>query len=216
MDSATPTATDAATKASKWNPILLVRKLYDWTLTWAEHKLSTYALCFLACIESFFFPIPVDPLLIAMGISKPKKALWYALLTTTFSVIGAVGGYFIGFALWEATREFFLSYVFTQQTFDAVTTEFNRNAVMAILLASFTPLPFKVFTIAAGVAGSPIYVLIICSFIGRGARFFLLAGLVRFFGEPIKEFIDKHFSNLVIAVAIVGVAGYYAIPYIIG
>lgn len=201
--------------SSLLNPLHLVRRLYDWTMGWSEHKYSNYALSFIACIESFFFPIPADPLLVAMGVSQPKKSIWYAFLTTVFSVLGAVGGYWIGYAFWISTQEFFFTYVFKPEIFEIVSAKYNENAVVAILLASFTPLPFKVFTVAAGVAKIPLMTLVLSSLLGRGLRFFTLGILIYFFGSSIKKFIDKYFNVLVIITGVLLVGGYYFIPKIL-
>ena len=193
-----------------------IRRLYDWTMKWGDHPQSSIALSLLSCIESIFFPLPVDPLLVAMGVSRPKKSLWYAFLTTTFSVLGALGGYWIGATLWASTQDFFFQYVFSPEIFQVVTQKFNENAGLSIFLASFTPLPYKAFTISAGVANIPISTLVIFSILGRGGRFFLLGGLIYFFGAAIKDFIDKHFNTLVIATSILLVGGYFLIPKLLG
>jgi membrane protein YqaA with SNARE-associated domain len=199
-------------KPQPWNPLYQLRRLYDWTLKWADHPYNTRILAFLAAIESIFFPAPVDPLLMAMGITRPSRSFYYALITTLGSVGGAALGYWIGAAFWAATQDFFFTYVFSPEIFTLVQTKFQENDVVAILLASFTPLPFKVFTISAGVASIPLLTLLGASFVGRGARFFLIGGLIYFFGEPIKTFIDRYFNILAIAFGILGTLGYILIP----
>ena len=119
---------------SKLNPFTYIRAIYEWTLKWAEHKRSEYALGVLSFTESIFFPVPADVLLMVMGAAKPKKALYYGFLTSWTSVLGAVGGYIVGFYLWMAVDSFFFQYVFPQEAFlkvgelyNAEVTEYSRS-----------------------------------------------------------------------------------------
>ena len=204
------------TTAKYWNLFYQLKRLYDWTLKWADHPLNTRVLAFLAVIESFFFPIPVDPLMIAMGVARPKRAFRFALITTIGSVCGAMAGYAVGALFWHLTKDFFFTYVFSQRIFDIVVAKYNQNAVISILLASFTPLPFKVFTISAGVAKLPFTAFVLSALVGRGSRFFLLSALIYRFGEPVKVFIDKYFNLLVVIFSLLGIAGYYIVPKMMG
>lgn len=194
------------------NPLKSLKALYDWTLKWADHRHNTKVLGFLSCIESIFFPVPVDPLLIAMGVASPRRSIFYALVTTLGSVLGAGFGYWIGAAFWAVTKDFFFGYVFSPEIFELVKIKFQENDVIAILLASFTPLPFKVFTITAGVAGLSLPTFLLSALVGRAARFFLLGGLVFFYGQPIRRFIDRYFNTLAVAFGALGVLGYIFIP----
>lgn len=184
-----------------------IRQLYDWCMDWAEHKYGPWALALLATIESIFFPIPVDPVLIAMGAAKPKKAIYYATIATAFSVGGGVLGYLLGFWFWDATQGFFFQYVFPEETFNLVLEKFRANAFWAIFLAGFTPIPFKVFTVAAGVAALAWPPFLAGALLGRGIRFGLFGVLLFFFGPSIRRFIDQYFERLTLAVALLIILG---------
>jgi membrane protein YqaA with SNARE-associated domain len=177
-------------------------------MDWAQHPYGTYALCSLSAIESIFFPIPVDPILVAMGASRPKRALYYAFLTSLFSVLGALGGYYLGAAFWEVSQDLFFRFVFNKESFELVLAQFQENAFLAIFLAGFTPIPFKVFTIAAGVASLPLLPFIAGATIGRSLRFFLIGGLLFFFGPTIKDYIDRYFEKLTLFLGVAVIIGF--------
>ncbi|MCB0340662.1 MAG: DedA family protein [Pseudobdellovibrionaceae bacterium] len=195
---------------SRFKILQWFKQLYHWVMGWAEHPKGSFALAFIAFIESIFFPIPVDPLLVAMGAAKPKKALWFGAMSTTFSVIGALLGYAVGFMFWENAQEIFYTYVFNQEKFQFVINEFNSNAFLAIFLAGFTPIPFKVFTLAAGVAHLDLMAFIFGSILGRGMRFMLIATLLYKFGTSIRDGLEKHFEKITIAVAVVIILAFIA------
>ena len=133
----------------------LFRRLYDWVMHWADTPYGTPALGVLAFAESSFFPVPPDPLLMAFSLSKPKRALFYAAVCSVCSVVGGLLGYFIGYGLWNVVGDFFFNYLgpmgFTPENFAAVQSKYEANAFLAIFAAGFTPIPYKVFTVAAGV-----------------------------------------------------------------
>ena len=141
--------------------------------------------------------------------------MFYAAINTVASVGGAFLGYWVGALFWHATQDFFFTYVFSQEVFNLVVTKYNENAFVAIFLASFTPLPFKVFTVSAGVAKLSIPTFLAAAVVGRGARFFILGGMIYFFGAPIKTFIDNHFNKLVVVFTALGLAGFYLVPHIL-
>jgi membrane protein YqaA with SNARE-associated domain len=190
-----------------------VRALYDWTLSWADSKYGAVALFVLAFAESSFFPIPPDILLIALCVSANTKSFRFAVICTVGSVLGGVFGYFLGFFLYETIGVLIISALNYQEYFDLVGKMYSSNAFVAVLAAALTPIPYKVFTIAAGVWRIDLVTLIIASIIGRGARFFLVAGLIFVFGKKIKAFIDKYFNLLVIAVFLLIVIGFFALKY---
>ncbi len=176
----------------------MLRRLYAWVLHWADHRWAVPVLFGLAFAESSFFPIPPDVLLIALTLGRPDRAWWYAAVCSAGSILGGIAGYAIGALLWEVLHDWFIPLVFSQQVFDHVGQLYRQNAFLAIFTAAFTPIPYKVFTIAAGVFHDQVSlgVLVLASAIGRPLRFFLVAGLLRTFGEPMKGFIDKHFDWL--------------------
>lgn len=192
-----------------------MKRLYNWVLSWAETKYGVPALALISFTESSFFPVPPDPLLMALCLGKPKNSFWYATVCSVMSVLGALLGYLIGWAIWEVVSGFFFTYLFSPSAFDYVNLKYQENAFIAILGAAFTPIPFKVFTVAAGVFQINLLVLITASAIGRSARFFIEAGLIYFFGESIKSFIDKYFKILSTLFFILLVLGFIAVKYLL-
>jgi membrane protein YqaA with SNARE-associated domain len=192
------------------------RRLYDWTLHWAHTKYATPALFFLAVAESSFFPIPPDVLLTALSLSRRKRALWYALVCSVGSVLGGVIGYWIGYALWESVKSFFFNYIFTEEVFNKVGAWYQAGAFWYIFIAAFTPIPYKVFTIAAGVYHHliPLWILVVGSIIGRSARFFLVAGLLYFFGDRMRAFVEKYFDWLLWALLALAILGFVALRFL--
>jgi len=193
----------------------MFRRLYNWVLGWADTKYGVPALAIVSFAESSFFPVPPDPLLMALSLGKPKRAFWYALVCSVMSVLGGIFGYFIGWALWGLMSSFFLTYVFSPEAFDFVRAQYEQNAFLAILGAAITPIPYKVFTVSAGVFHINLLYLILASAIGRSARFFLEAGLVYFFGEQIRNFIDKYLNLLVTLFFILVLAGFFIVKFLL-
>src|SRR3989339_1793583 len=177
-------------------------------------KHASKALFGLAFAESSFFPIPPDVLQIALSVSKPKNSFIYALISSIGSVLGGILGYFIGFFLFDSVGKLIIGSLGYQAQFDAVGNLYKSYAFLAILTAAFTPIPYKVFTIAAGFWNVGLFSLITASIIGRSARFFLVATLIYFFGPKIKEFIDKYFNWLTIIFIVLLIGGFVAIKYL--
>ena len=190
----------------------ILRKLYDWVLSWAETPYGPMALFVLAFCEASFFPVPPDVLLIALSLSLPAQALWYALLSSLGSVLGGVAGYLIGFLLWQSLSSLFFAYIpgFTPEVFAKVQGYFEQYDFLVVFAAGFTPIPYKVITIGAGVFGVNFLVFVIASVVSRSARFFIVALLLKFYGPPIKEFIERYFNWLAIAFMVLLVGGFMA------
>jgi membrane protein YqaA with SNARE-associated domain len=193
----------------------MLKKLYNWVLHWADTNYAVPAMSLLSFLEASVFPVPPDPLLMALCLGKPKRSLWYAAICSFASVLGAVFGYMIGWGLWELVDNFFFTYVFSHNAFLYVSERYEENAFIAILGAALTPIPFKVFTITAGVFKINLLILILASAIGRSGRFFLEAVLIYFFGEQIKTFIDRYFNILVTLFFILLLVGFIIIKYLI-
>jgi membrane protein YqaA with SNARE-associated domain len=193
-----------------------IRRLYHWTLSWADRRGGTGALAGLSFIESSFFPIPPDPLLMALCFGKPKDWWKFALWCSLASVAGGVFGWWVGLTFWHATEAFFFKIVpgFTPEIFQIVQQKYNDNAFVAILGAAFTPIPYKVFTIASGVFQVSLTTLITASIIGRSARFFLVAGIIRLFGPAIKPHLEKYLEVAAIVMFLLGLAGFAAIKFL--
>lgn len=202
----------------------LVRKLYDWVLSWAETKYGAYALFLLAFAESSFFPIPPDALLIALVLGARTKAFQYAANCTIASVTGALLGYAIGHFLWwsqpgefSTLAHFFFNNVpsFTEDTFFKIKSLYDNYNFWIIFTAGFTPLPYKVFTVSGGAFEINILMFVIASIVSRGARFFLVAWLIWKFGPQIKNFIDKYFNKLAILFTVLLIGGFVVIKLIL-
>lgn len=190
------------------NPI---RKLYDWTLSFAYTKYGTLALNIVAFAESSFFPVAPDTLLIPLALSRPKKAFYYASLCTAFSVLGGVAGYIIGAFLMEKVGIPILKLYKLLDKFNTVAEYYRRYDFIAVGIAGFTPLPYKIFTIGAGACKINILNFIIASIVSRGARFFIVSSLLYTLGEPVKTFIDRYFNLLTLIFVILLVFGFIAI-----
>lgn len=190
------------------------RRLYDWVSSFAHSKHATASLFFLSILESCFIPIAPDVLLIILSIERPKKIWLYAFITTIASVIGGVLGYYIGAEIWERVAPYFFQHVFSEELFSQVQSLYQKWDFWAVFVGAFTPIPYKVFTVTAGVFQVSIFQFIVASLIGRGARFFLVAALIRWFGPNVKIFIDKYFNLLSIAFIVILAGGFLLLHYI--
>jgi membrane protein YqaA with SNARE-associated domain len=196
------------------NPLALMRWLYDWVLHWAETPYGLPALAVLSFAESSFFPVPPDVLLIALALAVPGRALWFATVCTVASVAGGVFGYLIGYVVWEQVSDFFFRFVFSKELFDFVAVKYNENAFWAVFTAGLTPIPYKVFTVAAGVFSIDVGEFLLASVLGRAGRFFTVAALIRMFGAPIRAFIDKYFNLLSFVFVVLLIGGFAVIRWL--
>lgn len=196
----------------------LLRRLYQWVLHWAETPYGTPALFLISFAESSFFPIPPDVLQIALSMSKPRRSFYYAAVSSVASVLGGVLGWFIGFALWTAVGEYFYDYVpgVTRDNVQHVGQLYHDNAFITIFGAAFTPIPFKVFTIAAGVFHEyvSLHVLIVASALGRSLRFFLVAAGIYFFGPTVRKLLERYFELATLILFLLMVAGLLAVRFL--
>lgn len=191
-----------------------MKKLYDWMMRMAAGPKAPHALAVVSFAESSFFPIPPDVMLIPMVIANRAKAWWYATLATISSVLGGLAGYAIGYFLMTTIGTKILAFYGHAGSMDAVKTLFDEWGVWILIAKGWTPFPYKVLTIAAGVAEMAIIPFIIASIITRAMRFYLVAGLLYFFGEPIREFIEKRLT-LITTLLVVGiVGGFVAVRYV--
>ncbi len=186
----------------------IVKRLYDWVLGWADTRYGTPALAILAFAESSFFLIPPDILLMALSLGKPKRAFYFAAVCTVGSVLGGLAGYYIGWQFMDLIGVRILEMYGLVEEFEKIGSLFNQYDAIAVFIAGFTPVPYKVATISAGVFHVNILTFILASVTSRGARFFAIAGLIYFFGPKIKTFIDKYFNILVIIFTILLIGGF--------
>ncbi|MBI4354135.1 MAG: DedA family protein [Candidatus Omnitrophica bacterium] len=185
----------------------MLRDLYHWVLSWAESPHAIWALGAMSFAESSFFPIPPDVLLMALTLAQPSQGLWFAAVTTAASVLGGLFGYLIGLFGGRPLLRRWIGESRMQQIHDT----FQRYEAWAILIAGFTPIPYKVFTIAAGVFYVNPRVFVVASLISRGARFFLVAGTIQLFGPWMKAFIERYFDVLSVAFFVLLVGGFLMI-----
>ena len=200
-----------------------LRKLYDWVLTLADSAYGTITLFIVSFTESSFLPIPADPLLIALGLGKTKRAFYYAFICTLASVLGGIFGYLIGYFIWWSSpgeysqvAMFFFNVVpgFTMELFDKVKVQYEAYNFFVIFMAAFTPIPYKVFSISAGAFYINLPTFIIASILGRGLRFYMVSALVWFFGPRVKRIMDKYFNWFIVILTIVFTLSYFLIGYI--
>ena len=186
------------------------RRLYAWVLHWAETPYGLPALAVLAFSESSFFPIPPDPLLIALGLALPRRAMVYVLVCSVSSILGGCFGYLLGWGLWEPLSQIFFAYVpgFTPEVFEIVRAKYEQYGFWAVFSAGFTPIPYKVFTLTAGVFEINLGVFLLASGLSRSARFFLIGLLVWKFGAPIKVFIERYFNLLSVIFVVLLILGF--------
>ncbi len=189
--------------------------MYDWVIHWSETRYGTPALAGLAFAESSFFPIPVDVLLIALCLGKPRRSFYYAALCTVFSVLGGLFGYLIGLMFMDAVGTKIIELLGYADLFDRVGGMYRDYDAWAVGIAGFTPIPYKVFTIAAGAFKINIGVFILASIAGRAGRFFLVSALFYFFGPPIKKYIDKYFNLFAVIFVILLIGGFFIIKILL-
>ncbi|AUG51717.1 YqaA family protein [Thalassospira marina] len=193
----------------------MLRRLYDWTLSLASHRHAAIALAVIAFVESSFFPIPPDILLIPMILAARNKAWRYATICMVASVLGGLAGYAIGHFLFESVGQPVLGFYGYASKFEQFRDYYNEWGAWAVFIAGVTPFPYKVITILSGVTGLDPVIFSVASVLARGIRFFLIAGLIWQFGPPIRDFIEKRLG-LVFTIFIVGlVGGFVAIKYLL-
>ena len=179
--------------------------LYAKAMNWARHPKAPWFLGGLSFAESSFFPVPPDVMLAPMSLAKPKKAWYYASLTTITSVLGGILGYFIGVFAFDMIEPILHNYGYYNR-YELAKSWFEAWGFWAIFLAGFSPIPYKIFTIASGVVGMAFLPFVIASFVGRGLRFFMVAGLMAWGGEPMEKKLHKYmdiFGWIIVALVIV-------------
>lgn len=196
------------------NPI---RKTYDWTLSLAKKKSASGWLGAISFAEASFFPIPPDILLIPLCLGAIRKALFFATVCSVASVLGGLAGYAIGYFAWDGLQPYFYQYIpgFTEEKFARITEWYAEWGWPLVFLAGFSPIPYKIFTIASGVLGMALLPFTLASAVSRSARFFLVALLIAKFGEPMKEQMDKHFNKLALLFGLLLVGGFLVLKVLL-
>ena len=195
----------------------VLRRLYDWVLHWAQTPYGPMALFLLAMAESSFFPIPPDPILIALCLGAVTRSFRFAAIATAASVVGGMIGYGIGAGAWHVAQDWFFTYVpgVNPESFARVQGLYDRFDFWAVFLAGLTPIPYKVFTLSAGVFSINFGIFLIASVLSRGLRFFVVAALIHRFGHSIAAFIDRYFNLLALAFGVLLVAGFIVIELLL-
>lgn len=193
----------------------MASRFYQWTIHWAHTRFSSWALAIIAFAESSFFPIPPDPFMMILTVFRPKRWWWYALLTTVASVLGAIAAYFIGLVFYETVGKSIIDAYHLTDAMREIGERYRANAFLAIIGAALTPIPYKVFTIAAGLFHVPLGILIVASIVGRGARFFVISYIMYTFGSHMEEFIKKYFNLLSALFFALLIAGFIVIKYLL-
>lgn len=192
----------------------MIERLYRRLLLLAAGPRAPLWLAVIAFAEASFFPLPPDALLIPMALARPHRAWRLAAICTAASVVGGAFGYFIGFALYQAVAQPLLHAYGYEAAFERFRQTFAEYGFWVILLKGLTPIPYKIVTIASGAAGFSFAMFMAASVITRGARFFLIAGLLRRFGDPVRVFIERRLT-LVTTIALLGiVAGFVVLRYV--
>jgi membrane protein YqaA with SNARE-associated domain len=192
----------------------MMRRMYDWMMGMAGSPRAPWALGVVSFIESSFFPIPPDVMLIPMVLRDRSKAWWYATIATVTSVAGGILGYTIGYFFFEAIGKPILNFYGKEHALDSFIQFVHEYGVEAVIIKGMTPIPFKVVTIAAGVAKMDLLAFIGASIVARAMRFYLVAALLYFFGQPIREFIERRLTLVTTVFVVVLVSGFVAVKYL--
>jgi len=192
----------------------VIRALYDWTMSLAAHRHALWALAVISFIESSFFPIPPDVLMIAMIVATPRRAFLIAAVCTLASVAGGAFGYLIGAQFYEQLGRPVLEALGKAEAMDAFNIRFNDFGFWAVLVAGLTPFPYKVITIMSGWTGMPFLTFMATSLLARGLRFFVVAALLWRYGEPIRAFIEKRLGLMFVVFCLLLFGGFFLLRYL--
>lgn len=192
----------------------MIRRLYEWVIGWAHSPYATYALFILAFCESSFFPIPPDVLLIALAISIPQRSFFYAINSSIGSVLGGAFGYLIGYQFMDLIGFKIINFYNLIEQYNYIGQIYNKYNAIAVGIAGFTPIPYKIFTIAAGAFKINFFIFLIASLVSRSARFFLVSTLIYFYGEKIREFIEKYLNLLTTIFALLLIGGFILLKWL--
>lgn len=193
----------------------MLRRLYDRTMVLASRRHAIWVLAGISFAESSFFPLPPDVLLIPMVLAARERAFRFAAVCTVASVLGGIFGYFIGYALFEAVARPILDLYGYVEKFADFQALYNEWGAWIVFTAGLTPIPYKVFTIASGVSQLDFTVFVVGSTLSRGLRFFLVAGLLWYWGEPIRDFIERYLGPLTITFCVLLLGSFVLLKYVV-
>jgi len=192
----------------------MLRRLYDWIMALSASRHALPALAAISFAESSIFPIPPDAFIIPMVLAQPRQAWRIALVATAASVLGGIAGYAIGYYLYEAFGQWLITVYGLGADFDAFRAAYAEWGLWIILIKGLTPIPYKLVTIASGVAAYNLSAFILASIATRGVRFFLVAALLRFYGPPIRDFIERRLTLVTTAFLLLLVGGFLFVRYV--
>ncbi|MCG6200389.1 YqaA family protein [Psychromonas antarctica] len=187
--------------------------LYAKVMIWSQHRYAPFYLYITAFVESIFWPIPVDIMLAPMALAKPHLAWRFALGATVFSVLGGAVGYYVGNVLYDPLVLPFIEFMGYQEKMQIAQAWFSQWGIMVIFIASFTPIPFKVFTITAGIMSMAFFPFLLTALIGRGLRFFIVAGLMVLGGKKMEAKLSKYIDRLGWITILLAILLYFALKY---
>jgi membrane protein YqaA with SNARE-associated domain len=200
--------------AAKDGRSAVIRRVYDWTMRQAASRHAMRALGIVAFLESSIFPIPPDAMIVPMVLARPLEAWRIAMIATAASVVGGLAGYMIGYALLETVGQWIIELYGLADRVAEYQAAYNRWGLWIILIKGLTPIPYKLVTIASGMAHFSLPVFILASILTRGLRFFLVAGLLRWYGPPIRDFIEARLTLVTTGFAALIVLGFLSIRYL--
>lgn len=189
--------------------------MYDWVLHWAATPYALPALFFISFVESSFFPVPPDILLIAMTVAVPALWIRFSFFCSLASVLGGMFGYFLGYEFMDLIGTRIVEFYHFQEKFEKIGGLYDKHQAWAVAAAGFTPLPYKIFTLAAGAFKINFPTFVLASAISRSARFVLVAFIIHKFGPPIKVWIEKYFNLFSIVFFILLVLGFYLLKFVL-
>ena len=192
----------------------MLKRLYTWTIRMAEHPNALWVLALVAFVESSFFPIPPDVIMIPMILTQQRRAWLIAGVALAASVLGGLLGYAIGALAFETIGEPILASLGKVDSMAAFSTRFNDMGFWAVLTAGVTPFPYKVISIMSGWTGMPLATFIMTSILARALRFFVVAALLRTFGAPIRDFIERRLGLMFTLFVVILVAGFAAVKFL--
>ncbi len=192
----------------------MLRKLYDWTLDMAGRRNAMTVLAVVSFIESSFFPIPPDALIVPMIVADRRRAWRVALIASIFSVLGGLFGYAIGFFLFDSIGQPLLDFYGYNEAFAKFQDAYNEWGLWIVASAGFTPLPYKVFTIASGLTQMDLAIFLAASIVSRSARFFLEAAILWYFGPPVRAFVERYLGLVAIGSFALLIGGFITIKYL--
>ncbi|MBF0620614.1 MAG: DedA family protein [Magnetococcales bacterium] len=193
----------------------MLQRIYDWTMNWARSRYAVPALFTIALMESSFFPIPPDLLLIPMVLAQPSRGFVFAFWCTIGSVIGGALGYLIGAQFWQWVGTPIIEFYNVWDQYEALKSTFEANDILIIATAAFSPIPYKLFTITAGVVHSNFVTFMVTSIVARGARFFLVAGLLYWGGDRLRNMVERHLSLLTAVLMIAALLLFFGAKYLL-